>query len=200
MNTVHGWVIRPAIPATTTRIRMAVDRQDAHRWVGPSSVGRTRSRSSFRRVRRLVRWWLSSRRQGWPYVVLRMWVSKRDHDRPLLTQRFMPRRNKPEPLEQTGTIGGRHRRTRRGSAHRCSHGVDSQFDTLSRNTWATPADLLGGPTINVNTTTTLAASGGRPRLGMAFKRSGVRLPPGPPLFRIQICQSGYHIRDIHTPV
>ena len=35
---------------------------------------------------------------------------------------------------------------------------------------------------------------------MAFRRSGVRLPPGPPLFRIQLCDGRYHVVDIHPPV
>jgi hypothetical protein len=37
----------------------------------------------------------------------------------------------------------------------------------------------------LNTKSTLADSGGRPKLGMAFRRSGVRLPPGPPKFEFR---------------
>ena len=37
----------------------------------------------------------------------------------------------------------------------------------------------------LNTRTTPADSCGRSKLGMAFRRSGVRLPPGPPIFEFR---------------
>ena len=51
-----------------------------------------------------------------------------------------------------------------------------------------------------NTKTTPADSGGQPESGMAFRRLGVRIPPGPPDFDYNSDSDTLTFPYTHTPV